>query len=143
MHGMRLSFAHLPMDDGVTMLDTRWTRDALQAVSSVDAMDCDTAGFEWVRAALDDAAPCRPGRAAMVWLRSLPVELQPVHLMRCHARIANLLCHRWDDPELALRYLKELLLDGRDGHHGFAAPVAGELRALAEHLMWQLRGRRH
>lgn len=86
---------------------------------------------------------CRPARAAMAWLRSLPVELQPVHLMRGHARIVNLLCHRWDEPELALRYLKDLLSDGRVGRHGFSAPVATELRALVEHLTWQLRGRRH
>jgi hypothetical protein len=131
------------MDDGVTMLNTRWTRDALQAVPSVDAMDFDAARFERAGSVLDDAAACRPGRAAMAWLRSLPVELQPVQLMRGHARIANLLCHRWDDPELALRYLRELLIDGRGGRHGFAAPVAGELRALAEHLVWQLRGRHH
>lgn len=86
---------------------------------------------------------CRPGRAAMVWLRSLPEDLQPVQLMRGYARIANLLCHRWDDPELALRYLKELLVDVRGGRHGFPGAVASELRALAEHLTWLLRSRPH
>jgi hypothetical protein len=105
-------------------------------------MQIEAAGAEW-RATVDDAAPCRPGRAAMTWLRSLPVEMQPVHLMRSHARIANLLCHRWDDPELALRFLKELLIDSRGGRHGFARPVAAELRALAEHLTWRLRGAQH
>lgn len=99
---------------------------------------------------LKDEAPaaprkveCRPGRAAMVWLRSLPEDLQPVQLMRGYARIANLLCHRWDDPELALRYVRELLVDVRGGRHGFPGAVASELHALAEHLTWQLRSRPH
>ncbi len=86
---------------------------------------------------------CRPGRAAMAWLRSLPEHLQPVQLMRGHARVANLLCHRWDDPELALRYLRELLVDVRGCRHGFPGVVASELRALAEHLTWLLRSRPH
>lgn len=86
---------------------------------------------------------CRPGRAAMAWLRSLPEDLQPVQLMRGYARIANLLCHRWDDPELALRYLRELLVDVRGGRHGFPGAVASELHALAEYLTWLLRTRQH
>lgn len=81
---------------------------------------------------------CRPSRAAMTWLRSLPEDLQPVHLMHEHARVANLLCHRWDDRELALRFLKELLNDHRGGRNGFAPAVADELRALADHLQWQV-----
>lgn len=125
------------------MLDARWLRDTQQALPSVEALHVAPASFEPTHTSLDDPAPCRPGRAAMAWLRSLPVELQPVQLMRGHARIANLLCHRWDDPDLALRYVAELLIDGRGGRHGFAAPVACELRALAEHLMWRLRGLRH
>jgi hypothetical protein len=81
---------------------------------------------------------CRPSRAAMSWLRTLPEPLQPVRLMHDHARVANLLCHRWDDNELALRFLKELLNDSRGGRNGFAPVVADELRALAEHLQRQL-----
>jgi hypothetical protein len=79
----------------------------------------------------------------MAWLRSLPEDLQPVHLLREHARVANLLCHRWDDRELALRYLKELLNDHRGGRNGFASAVADELRALADHLQWQVARRAH
>lgn len=86
---------------------------------------------------------CRPGRAAMVWLRSLPEDLQPVHLMREHARVANLLCHRWDDRDLALRFLKELLNDHGGGRNGFAPAVADELRALADHLQWKVVHRAH
>jgi hypothetical protein len=97
----------------------------------------------WAAQRRSGGAECRPGRAAMTWLRSLPVELQPVHLMRGHARVANLLCHRWDDPELALRYLKDLGIDGCGGRHGLPQAVAAELRALAEHLKWQLRSRPH
>lgn len=77
---------------------------------------------------------CRPSRAAMTWLRSLPEPLQPLRLMQEHARVANLLCHRWDDHDLALRFLKELLNDSRGGRNGFAPEAADELRALAEHL---------
>lgn len=109
-----------------------------------DAMLSHDAGM---RKAESGSAPrkvaCRPGRAAMAWLRSLPEDLQPVQLMRGYARIANLLCHRWDDPELALRYLKELLVDVRGGRHGFPGAVASELRALAEYLTWLLRSRQH
>lgn len=86
---------------------------------------------------------CRPGRAAMSWLRSLPEDLQPVHLLREQARVANLLCHRWDDHELALRFLKELLNDHRGGGNGFAGAVADELRALADHLQRQMGRRTH
>jgi hypothetical protein len=85
---------------------------------------------------------CRPSRAAMAWLRSLPEPLQPVRLVREHARVANLLCHRWDDRELALRFVKELLNDHRGGQNGFALAVANELRALAYSLQSQ-RPRHH
>ncbi|MFO1219826.1 MAG: hypothetical protein U1E89_15775 [Burkholderiaceae bacterium] len=40
--------------------------------------------------------------------------------MRSNAGVADLLCHRWDDHDLALRFLEELLNDRRGGHHGFA-----------------------
>lgn len=85
-----------------------------------------------------EAAASRPSRPAMAWLRSLPEELQPVQLMRRHARVANLLCHHWDEPAAALRLIDEVLATPA-GSPGLAPAVARELHALAEYVAWRFR----
>lgn len=119
--------AELPLHDAASAVTSRLP--ALPPLSDAQWQVC--------REAVSHSE-CRPGRAAMSWLRSLPEDLQPVHLMREHARVANLLCHRWDDRDLALRFLKELLNDHRGGRNGFAPAVADELRALTDHLHRQV-----
>jgi hypothetical protein len=89
--------------------------------------------------ALSDEAINRPSRAAMRWLRSLPEDVQPLHLMRCDARLCNLLCHRWSDPALALRFVNDLVFGSISGLPRFDEPVRRELRALAAHLAWRVR----
>jgi hypothetical protein len=82
-----------------------------------------------------------PNLKSMLWLRSLPTELQPVKLMRHYARVANSLAQAWDDGDRCERMLSELLQDNRGGRRGFPQPVMQELHALAQHLMWRQRAR--
>ena len=54
-------------------------------------------------------------------------------------RVANALCASWADPQAALQVLEGLLMDRRGGRQGFPREVAGELVALRDHLVREMR----
>ncbi len=81
----------------------------------------------------------RLNRAAAQWMLSLPPPARPMELVRRFPRVANALCASWADPQAALQVLEGLLMDRRGGRQGFPREVAGELVALRDHLVREMR----
>ena len=65
------------------------------------------------------------------WAFKLPREVQPQELIRTFGRVANLLASNWDDAEVTVACLHQLLVDTRQGcRRGFPPNVVNELLAL-------------
>jgi hypothetical protein len=75
------------------------------------------------------------------WIRRLPTDARPLHLIDSVPRIANSLAERWNDLAEAAEYMNGLLIDRRGGRHGFAPYIKKELVVL--HLLAMAEGSRH
>ncbi len=67
------------------------------------------------------------------WVLSLPPKVRPHLLATKFARIANLLCSTWHDPDATQHCFDDLLTDRRGGRQGFPLGVLKELQALWRH----------
>lgn len=70
---------------------------------------------------------------AETWLDRLPRALRPVELARAYPRIANVLAESWNDADVCLAFLGELIVDRRGTRRGFPQPVALEIVALRDY----------
>ena len=66
----------------------------------------------------------------LAWAARLPREVQPQELLHSFGRVANLLAANWDNAEVTVAYLHELLVDTRGCRSGFPPKVASELLSL-------------
>jgi hypothetical protein len=67
------------------------------------------------------------------WLDGLPAEVVPRELAHAFPRVANELCALWRRPSRCEVYLRELVLDHREGRDGFPPRVMQELGTLVAH----------
>ncbi len=67
------------------------------------------------------------------WIDGLPAELRPVNLAQKYVRIANKICHLWNEPMQCRGYLDDLMIVRRQARMGFAPAVAMEIGALNLH----------
>ena len=71
--------------------------------------------------------------AATAWLEHLPADVRPLDLPRAYPRIVNDLAEVWNNTNLCLKLLAELVVDERGGRRGFPSRIALEIVALREH----------
>ena len=69
----------------------------------------------------------------IVWVRGLPREMRPLHVVKYFPHVANQLFLTWNSPEYFDRYVRNLMLDTRGGRQGFPPAVASELADLYEY----------
>lgn len=129
----------------------------------LDSLDFEITDFQQARAALEEPpagvkalqrlGPSewlerrRPAEArdrlltplAETWLDRLPRTLRPVELTRAYPRIANLLAESWNDADVCLAILGELMVDQRGTRRGFPQPVVLELVALRDYRAASIR----
>ena len=67
------------------------------------------------------------------WVRCLPREIRPLHVVKYFPHVANKLYLTWNSPPHFGRCMRELMLDSRGGRQGFPPAVAGELATLFEY----------
>jgi hypothetical protein len=83
------------------------------------------------RKRLRTVAPANtPLRRTLMWIKTLPPDVQPGTLVRRFARIANLIAATWGDPKSFDAYMESLLTDTRGNRRGFAPAVHAEFVAL-------------
>jgi len=67
------------------------------------------------------------------WVRGLPREMRPLHIVKYFPHVANKLYLTWNSPQHFERCMREFMLDSRGGRQGFPPAVASELASLFEH----------
>jgi len=67
------------------------------------------------------------------WVRSLPREIRPLHVVKYFPHVANKLYLTWNSPEHFERCIRDLMLDTRGGRQGFPPDVAADLATLYEY----------
>ena len=72
----------------------------------------------------------RPLHRTLMWVASLPHDIQPTALLRRYARIANLIAAAWGDRKCFGTYMESLFTDNRGDRQGFPPDVLSELVAL-------------
>jgi hypothetical protein len=72
--------------------------------------------------------------ASVLWLKSLPPEVQPNALIAKYGRIVNLLAQQWNDYNACSAYFDDLLVGRRGNRRGFPPEVHQDLRKLREHF---------
>ena len=76
---------------------------------------------------LRKAAPAnRPLPSTLMWVASLPSNVQPTALLSHYARIANLTAATWGNPKSFDAYTESLLTDKRGNRRGFPPEVLSE-----------------
>lgn len=68
-------------------------------------------------------------------ISSLPEEIRPVQLPEQFPRICNRIAELWAEPELAIPFFDDLLIDNRGGRNGFPLMIIMEISKLKEHFV--------
>lgn len=66
----------------------------------------------------------------LMWVATLPSDIQPRALLRRHPRIANLIATLWADRQWFRTYAESLLADTRGNRRGFPPDVLNDLLTL-------------
>lgn len=69
------------------------------------------------------------------WIASLPEVVRPHTLAAQFARVANIICIVWGDPQRCREYFGELLVYRRPGRKGFPVAVLRELNTLYSYYL--------
>jgi hypothetical protein len=90
-------------------------------------------GLEGHKRLRKEARANTPLRCTLMWVASLPPDVQPTALVRHFARIANLIAATWRDPKSFEICMESLFIDKRGNRQGFPPEVLAELVALQRH----------